>query len=365
MQPARELVAPLLRVLVCTSIGPLLHCSSDEAFCLAIGTWSVRPGKAVFDAQPFASAGEQTRTISRAVVCQQRAEAYAESSVIGQSLVQEGHSGLGFFIWEEGREGDPGVVIDGDMHVLPAHAAGAVGQVAGNAMAGLGDTAQFLDVQMEHVAGPLVLVTLHRLAGFQIAHAAELEPAQDAADSGAAKVRLLGDPQPGPALPAQSLNQLHLLWPGRPVQPVRPARAIRKPGCAQFTIAPYPLAGRLGAHVGGGCSRRQRATMLDYPSGHLLSTPHRRSGILVIVHLVSWITESSQTQLYRSRSDGQSIETSHLIPETGLGTSRWSQASNSRFLLCPSWQRGTNRVVLCSAAHDALRNGPQGTPNAW
>jgi hypothetical protein len=36
----------------------------------------------------------------------------------------------------------------------------------------------------------------------------------------------------------------------------------------------------------------------------------------VIVHLVaSWITASSQTQLYRFRSDGQSIETVKLGPD--------------------------------------------------
>ncbi|WP_242618402.1 amidohydrolase family protein [Edaphobacter modestus] len=52
--------------------------------------------------------------------------------------------------------------------------------------------------------------------------------------------------------------------------------------------------------------------MLHNPVRQLLSTVHRQSGILVVVHLVSCVAKSSQTQLPSSRSDGQPIETSHL-----------------------------------------------------
>ena len=57
------------------------------------------------------------------------------------------------------------------------------------------------------------------------------------------------------------------------------------------------------------CICRQRPSATDKPLCHLLSIPHRGSGILVIVHLVSCKTQLPQTQLYRSRSDGQPIET--------------------------------------------------------
>lgn len=50
------------------------------------------------------------------------------------------------------------MVVDGHMDVLPAHAASAVGQVASDAMSWPGDAAQFLDIQMQQVAGPLMLV---------------------------------------------------------------------------------------------------------------------------------------------------------------------------------------------------------------
>src|SRR5208337_479063 len=159
-----------------------------------------------------------------------------------------------------------------------------------------------------------MFVAQYGLAGFEIAHAVELEPAQDAADGGPAEACGLRDAQPGPALTAQCLDPLRQLRLGGPTQAERPATTVHKSGLPQLAIACHPFGRGLRAHVGGGCGRRQRASALDHPLGHLFSTPNHRSCILVIVHLVSWITESSQTQLYRSRSDGQSIETSHLVP---------------------------------------------------
>src|ERR1700758_3225381 len=108
------------------------------------------------------------------------------------------------------------------MHVLPADAARAVSEVAGHAMAGFGDATQFLDVQMQHVTGSQVFIALNRLTWFQIAQAAELEPAQNTADRGPAEACLLRNAQSGPALPTQCLHQLDLLGPALPVQTMWP-----------------------------------------------------------------------------------------------------------------------------------------------
>ena len=67
--------------------------------------------------------------------------------------MEEGHGGIGLLIGEDGREGDAGVVVDGDVNVFPAHAAGAVGRIAGDAMARPDDAAQLLDVQVQQIAG--------------------------------------------------------------------------------------------------------------------------------------------------------------------------------------------------------------------
>lgn len=39
-------------------LGPLFEGGTDEALGLSIGAWSVRPGKAVFDAELLADPGE-------------------------------------------------------------------------------------------------------------------------------------------------------------------------------------------------------------------------------------------------------------------------------------------------------------------
>ena len=90
MQPGSKLVAPLFGVLIDAGVGPLLERGADEALGLAVGTRRIRPGKAVFDAEPFADSGEQTRAIGGSVVGKQSAETDAEPRIIIECLSQEG-----------------------------------------------------------------------------------------------------------------------------------------------------------------------------------------------------------------------------------------------------------------------------------
>ena len=87
----------------------------------------------------------------------------------------------------------------------------AIGGVAGEAMAGLGDAAQLLDVQMEHISGGGMFISDHGRGGFEHADAVEFKPDQDAADGGAAESGGLSNADSGPALAAQpgdALDQL-------------------------------------------------------------------------------------------------------------------------------------------------------------
>jgi len=77
------------------------------------------------------------------------------------------------------------------------------GSVAGDAMAGAGEASEFLDVDMDHLAGSFALVApdgLGRLEGLQAVEAVALE---DAADGGGGEAGLGGDPGPGEAQAAQ------------------------------------------------------------------------------------------------------------------------------------------------------------------
>ena len=58
-----------------------------------------------------------------------------------------------------------------------------------------------IDVHVQQIAGSSVLVALGGRDRLQMADAVELEPAQDAADSGAAQAGVGGDAAPGPAPP--------------------------------------------------------------------------------------------------------------------------------------------------------------------
>jgi hypothetical protein len=109
----------------------------------------------------------------------------------------------------DGREGDAGVIVDGHVHVVPAHAARAAAQIAVGARPGRGEAGQLLDIQMEQIAGRLVLVALDRRPRLQIAHAAEPVPAQDAADGGPAQPDGPGNPAAGPSLAAQTQNPFY------------------------------------------------------------------------------------------------------------------------------------------------------------
>lgn len=65
------------------------------------------------------------------------------------------------FIRVDGREGDAALVVDGHMDVLGADAFDRVAAVAGDAMAGAGDTHQALDIEVQQVPRVVVLQPLY------------------------------------------------------------------------------------------------------------------------------------------------------------------------------------------------------------
>ncbi len=96
------------------------------------------------------------------------------------------------------------------MHIVPGprHGCGGFRSPCG-AMAGCGEAAQLLDVEMEQVAGGGMFVALYRRTRLQIADTAESMAAEDAADGGPAQAYGLRDPAAGPALAAQKQNLFH------------------------------------------------------------------------------------------------------------------------------------------------------------
>src|ERR1022692_1394956 len=86
---------------------------------------------------------------SRTVVGHDATDLDAQVGEVGHGLAEEVAGGGSFFIGQQGGEGDAGVVVDGDIKKLPAGAAGFILGIAGDAMAGLVDTSQLLNVDVQ------------------------------------------------------------------------------------------------------------------------------------------------------------------------------------------------------------------------
>jgi hypothetical protein len=82
----------------------------------------------------------------------------AEAGVVSPGHEEEAHGRLVGLIGQDGGVTDPGVVVDGDVDVLPAGAASFPTEVAVDMMTGLDDARHALDIEVDQVARMLVLV---------------------------------------------------------------------------------------------------------------------------------------------------------------------------------------------------------------
>jgi hypothetical protein len=82
-----------------------------------------------------------------------------------------------------------------------------MGAVAGNAMARANDTRQALDVEVDQVAGMLVLVALNGRRRVERAQPIHPGAAQHTTDRGPAELEFVGD---SPAVPAQAAKSKNL-----------------------------------------------------------------------------------------------------------------------------------------------------------
>jgi hypothetical protein len=146
------------------------------------------------------------------------------------------------------------VIIDGDMDEVPSQAASAAVLVAMNAVPYLAEAAEFLDVEMQEIAGSGMFVALNGSRRLQIAEAIEFESPQDTADGSRAEPGVSGDTATGPALAAQVFYLLHKLQGGGFTQVMGTRTAVPEVGGISL-IATDPLAGGLGADFELGCSR--------------------------------------------------------------------------------------------------------------
>ena len=185
VKPGQKLSQALLGVLISTSVSPFAQSGLDETLGFAIGAWSIGTGEVVAQAELENSSTESVGAITVSVIGEQAADRNAQVGVIGNCGAQKGDGREGGEIGQDLRESNAGVVIDGDMKVLPTTVvltpAAAVGTINH-----AGEAAQLLDIEVEQIAGSGMFVANQGQGGLQITHAVQTEAAENAADGSTA-----------------------------------------------------------------------------------------------------------------------------------------------------------------------------------
>ena len=127
---------------------------------------------------------EHARAVSLAVVGHHPGDVDAEVAEVGDGSAEEdGDGGAGLVRIDLG-EADAGVVVEADVHVVPASPGRALAAVPCDAVAGLVEAREFLDVQVQQLTGMLSLVAADRRSRFEGVEPVEPCPAQDPVDGG-------------------------------------------------------------------------------------------------------------------------------------------------------------------------------------
>src|SRR5271155_6002593 len=166
-QPRCECCAPLRGVGVRYGVGPFAQEGLDRALGFAVGLGAIGSGAFGLDAEPAAGFAKRRGTISTAVVGQHTLDVNAVTVEFAQCTQPEMRGGIALLIGQDLNIGKARTVVNCDVHIFPADTPSGVAAIAGNAMARPCDASQFLDVQVDQLAGPAPLVSLHRLRRVQ------------------------------------------------------------------------------------------------------------------------------------------------------------------------------------------------------
>ena len=234
-------------------MGPFTQYCLDKALGLAVGLRGIGLGSDVLEHEGFAGIAPGEGLVAGTVVGHDPLDAHAEALVVSDGGLQEGDGADCFFVRLDLGESDPGVVVDTDVDEFPALvAAGSMtGAIAGDAVTDLGEAAQFLDVDVDQLAGLVAFIAQYGRGGFQRLETVDAEAPEDAADGGGRHADSGGDALAGPTLAAQfddALDHRPGCW---PVQASRPRGAVFQSFKAFAAIASDPFAHRPRADACG------------------------------------------------------------------------------------------------------------------
>ena len=111
---------------------PFAQGGLDEAFSFSIGSGCVGPGEALPDVEFAHGVAVKLAVVAGPVVAVDALDGEAIAVEVSLRHEEEPERGVLRLVWHDGGEADARVVVDGDMEVLVASAAGALAGVAGD-----------------------------------------------------------------------------------------------------------------------------------------------------------------------------------------------------------------------------------------
>jgi hypothetical protein len=234
------------------------------------------------------------RDVGGAVVGHQSLHLDPVGAVEADRPPQEADRGGRLLVGQDLDVGQAGGVVDADVDPLPAGHAPAVTTttlelapaVAGDPMPRPldADPAQFLDVDVDQLAGSGALVAADRLRRLEAREPAETYPLQHRRDGRGRHPQGLGDLRPGQSDPPQRGDRLDPLGRGGVGDPPGRRAPVEQPGLALGAVAADPLAGGPLAHSGGLGRLRERPALLDDTSADHEPALRAELGISVKLH---------------------------------------------------------------------------------
>jgi len=130
----------------------------DEAFGLAVGARSVGAGEDVGKVTAAQVAAEKPTAVAASVVGHDAEGLDAELGIVGQGGIEEGDGGALRLIGQELDEGDAGVIVDGDVEILPSGVSAAATSRTVRRTTGTSETPQGFNIEMEQAAGSGIFI---------------------------------------------------------------------------------------------------------------------------------------------------------------------------------------------------------------
>ncbi len=146
------------------AVSPLAQQCLDERLGLSVRLRPARAGVAASDPELGAGLCPGVRAVTVAVVGEHALDRDPTLPVPGRRSTQEGDAVGGTLTREQLRIGEPGVIVDRQVQVLPAGVATAGQPVTVDALADRPEATQPLDVDVQELTRTLSLVAAHRLS---------------------------------------------------------------------------------------------------------------------------------------------------------------------------------------------------------